>query len=58
MVGTVNKSMAAVWAMWFLMKLRQVWDGGFGCRAMYLATVHLGHAAKQLRKEIDDPNIA
>jgi hypothetical protein len=39
MVGTTKKSAATKFLAWFLRKVRQVWEGGFGCRIMYLATV-------------------
>ncbi len=38
-VGTVKKSQAAMWGTWLARKVRQVWDGGFLVRSMYLATV-------------------
>jgi len=39
MVGTVKKSMAAIWPTWFFRKMRQFCEGGLGWRIMYLATV-------------------
>ena len=38
-VGTVKKSIAAIWPTWFFRKVRQFCDGGLGWRIMYLATV-------------------
>ena len=39
MVGTVKKSIAAIWPTWFFRKMRQFCEGGLGWRIMYLATV-------------------
>jgi hypothetical protein len=39
MVGTTKKSTETMSLAWFLRKVRKVWEGGFGCRTMYLATV-------------------
>ena len=38
-VGTTKKSMDARQPTWFRRNVRQVCDGGFGCRIMYLETV-------------------
>src|SRR5215471_797169 len=37
-VGTVKKSMETSCFEWFFRNVRQVCDGGFGCRTMYLLT--------------------
>ena len=39
MVGTVKKSTETVLWRWFSRKVLQVWDGGFRCGGMYLATL-------------------
>jgi len=39
MVGTVKKSIAAIWPTWLARKVRQFWEGGLGSWAMYLSTV-------------------
>jgi hypothetical protein len=38
-MGTVKKSIAAIWLAWFLRKVRQVCEGGLRGRTTYLATV-------------------
>jgi hypothetical protein len=38
-VGTTKKCAATRSSMWFFRKMRQVWDGSFRCRPIYLATV-------------------
>ena len=38
-VGTTNRSAATIWLAWVVRKVRQVCDGGRGCRRMYFATV-------------------
>ena len=35
----VNRSVATIWLVWLVRKVRHVWDGGRGCRRMYVATV-------------------
>jgi len=44
MVGMVKKSMAAIWPMWFVRKVRQFCEGGFGWRAMS------GHYIRHLKE--------
>ena len=39
MVGTTKKSKETKSLVCFLRKVRQVWEGGFRWRTMYLATV-------------------
>jgi len=34
-----DRSAAIIWLAWLARKVRHVWDGGRGCRRMYLATV-------------------
>jgi hypothetical protein len=38
-VGTVKKSTETIVLTWLSRKVRQVWEGGLGCRTMYLATL-------------------
>ena len=37
--GTTKRSAAMIWFAWFVRNVRQVCDGGRGCRRMYVATV-------------------